>query len=234
MKTDHPVLFTLIAGLSNLFIASAALAYDEGGELHVDGTADEAEENEEEEVVEAGEEEYCGGGDDASPLDSADMLLGDGDWRGLYHEAGTLLREGRADWQRAQALSYLATAQLHMGDRDWAAARNFRLAFAVDAEQVSPGLRAELAIAQLKSGQRAEAHATASAFVQEECAAPAQWLVPSCWAAHSVMAEASDDVAERDAEQAAARAILPRTDDLLAQVADLEGLIGKSLRVASR
>lgn len=240
MKTRTTARFALLAALSTLAVAPSALAYDDGSEVGIEGTADgEAATDEdagsEDQYVDEGE--YCGG-DEGSPLGEADMLLGEEDWTGLYHTVGTLLREGRADWQRAQALSYLATAELHMG-RPWAAARNFRIAFAVDAEQVSPALHAEHAVALLRSGQNAAAYAEASTFVEGQCQAPESWMVPSCWAAHTVMAASAPDAAASEAAQDRADAVLPQSEELLGQVATYRKLLGyedgrDDGRVASR
>lgn len=236
MKNTHTALFT---ALSSLLLTPVALAFDEGSETTLLGPAadaadpEEEEATEEEEVVDEGD--YCGGGE-ASPLDEADQLLGDQDFRGLYREVGGILRAGRADWQRAQALSYLATAQLHMG-RFRPAARNFQLAFAVDAEQVAPALRVEQAIAELRNGQRDAARQSAQLFAEQECIAPAQWLVSACWAARTVMAETTDDAVDRDTQRQLAAAFLPQDEERLGQVADYRALLGESLtptRVAAR
>ncbi len=236
MKNTRTV---LTVALCSLAVTPVALAFDDGGETHIVGpaadVADAAEEEatEEEEVVDEGD--YCGGGE-ASPLDEADQLLGDQDWRGLYREVGGILRTGRADWQRAQALSYLATAQLHMG-RVRPAARNFELAYAVDAEQVAPALRVEQAIAELRNGQRAAARQSAQIFAEQECIAPAQWLVSACWAARTVMAETSDDAVDRGTQAQLAAAFLPQDEERLGQVADYRMLLGDGLtppRVAAR
>jgi hypothetical protein len=237
MKTTRTTAaFAAFSSLAALSVASPAFAYEDASETHLVGPASDAAEADAEAEEETSDEaEYCGG-DEASPLDEADQLLGDQEWMGLYREAGRLLREGRADWQRAQALSYLATAQLHLG-RARPAARNFGLAFAVDAEQVAPGLRVEHAIALFRSGQRDEAHATARVFAEQECVAPAAWLVTSCWAARTVMAETTDDGTEGAAQRQMAAAILPQDEARLGQVADFRALLGEGAlepRVAAR
>ena len=234
--TKHPH-FALLAALSILGFAPAASAHDDGSELRVLGSDPDAEqeateEEEAEEYVDEGD--YCGDGE-PTPLMDAEVLLGDGDYRGLYHEVGTLLRQGRAGWQRPTALSYLATAQLRMG-RHRAAARNFALAFRLDADLVSPALRAEQAVALLRSGQRAEALEVARTFVEQECSAPAVWIQAACWSGHEVIARATDDAAVRETEERAAEASRPRTDDLLVEVATFEQLLGEAptRRIASR
>lgn len=240
MKTPRTT--AAVATLSSLVAlcgAPLAFAYEDAGETQLLGPAADAAdadaEAEAEEEEYADEGDYCGGGE-ASPLDEADQFLGDQDWMSLYRESGRVLREGRADWQRAQALSYLATAQLHMG-RVRPAARNFGLAFAVDAEQVAPGLRVEHAIALFRNGQRDLAHQTARTFADQECVAPAAWLVTSCWAARTVMAETTDDGAEAAVQRQMAAAILPQDEPRLGQVADFRTLLGDDVadpRIAAR
>ena len=236
---------TLLAALSVLSFAPAALAHDDGSHVSPQAptaevglgadTADEGvEDSQDEGRQEADEGDYCGDGD--YPLMDAEGYLEGQEWKPLYREVGAMLRQGRAGWQRATALSYLATAELHMG-RTRPAARNFRLAFALDAESVSPALRAEQAVALLNNGQRAAAFEAASAFVQEQCVAPETWMQSACWAAHTVMARATDDVTVRETEQHAAEAARPHTDELLAEVLDFEALLDgttPSTRVATR
>jgi hypothetical protein len=225
MKTTR---IALLAALSIITFATDAFASDETTDLE---EADEV--AEEEDVEELEGEEFCGG--EASPLDEADQLLGDRDWMGLYRETSHVLRTGRADWQRAQALSYLATAQLHMG-RIRPAARNFALAFRLDPEQVGMSLRVEQAITQYRNGQIAEAHETAKAFAEEHCVAPQAWLVSSCWAARTVMAETADEGLLRATQRELAAAILPEDEARLEEVADFRALIGDvaAPRIASR
>lgn len=227
---------TLLALFSVLSFAPAALAHDDGSALRpedapADAAGDEAEAEEDTAQDVADEGDYCGGDEDY-PLMDAEGYLEGREWKPLYREVGALLREGRAGWQRAEALSYLATAELHMG-RARPAARNFLLAFATDPD-VAPGLRAELAIALLQNRQHEAAFEQASTFVSQWCVAPETWMQASCWAARTVMSRATDDASVREEQLRAAEAVRPHTDDSLAQVLELEELMGDAAPTATR
>lgn len=167
--------------------------------------------------------EFCGGGEEtvvdlayyaleADPAEARRMLV-------------DALRRGDVDeWQRGYALSYLAEAQLRLGQYR-SAVINYRKALAVDPNGVTQAARVGLASALYLAGASSAAHREARTAADAVCSD--RWAQVPCYAAQRILARTARGDARAEASEAA-QALRDAHEHLAASFDDVDARLRAS------